>query len=151
MFGKSIVRVYGSENVRKVIQGENKIVQSSYPTSVRKLIGEQSISMSHGEIHKTKKRELMKYLSPEFFHHHTPILARTIADRVGEWCEKTEVDLYPECKKLFIELAARFLINIDMGEKDVAVLQEQLDIFSDNIFCLPVNLPGFGFYKVCLL
>lgn len=148
LFGKSIIRVYGSENTRKIILGENKIVQSSYPASVRRLLGDQSISMSHGDAHKTKKRELMKYLSPEFFRHHTPVLSRAVADRLEEWCEKPEIDLYNECQKLFVELAARFLINIDISEEDVGQLQRHLQTFTENIFCLPVNLPGFGFYKV---
>lgn len=62
LFGKKIIRIYGSDNVRKVIQGENKLVQSSYPTSVQTLFGDQTISMSHGEAHKEKKTRLMKYL-----------------------------------------------------------------------------------------
>ncbi|XP_045189024.2 cytochrome P450 26A1-like [Mercenaria mercenaria] len=147
LFGKSIIRVYGSDNIRKIIQGENKIVRSSYPTSVRKLIGTQSISMSHGDTHKSKKRELMKYLSPEFFHNHTPVLARAIADRIEQWCKKPEIDLYQECQKLFIELAAKFLVNIDINEADVAELQRHLQTFTDNVFCLPFNIPGFGFHK----
>ena len=140
--------MYGSENIRKVIQGESKIVMSSYPTSARMLIGTQSISMSHGDVHKSKKRELMKYLSPDFFHNHTPVLARTIADRIEKWSEKPEIDLYEECQKLFVELAAKFLINIDISEVDASELQRHLRTFTDNMFCLPFNIPGFGLNKV---
>ncbi|KAL4231897.1 hypothetical protein ACF0H5_009473 [Mactra antiquata] len=147
LFGKSIIRVYGSENIRTIIQGENKIVQSAYPASVRKLLGEQAISMSHGEIHKTKKRHLMKFLCPEFFANHTPVMAKLMSDRIGTWSTEPAIDLYKEVKNLFIELAARFLINIDLDDDDIAQLRDQLEIFTNNIFCLPVNIPGLGFNK----
>ena len=62
LFGRKIVRVYGADNIRKIVQGENKIVQSSYPVSTKKLLGAQSISMTLGDEHKDKKMQLMKYL-----------------------------------------------------------------------------------------
>ncbi|XP_060585713.1 cytochrome P450 26A1-like [Ruditapes philippinarum] len=147
LFGKSIIRLYGSDNIQKIIQGENKIVRSSYPTSVLKLVGSQSITMSHGEAHKSKKRELMKYLSPEFFHNHTPVLASAISGRIERWCDQPEIDLYEECQKLFVELAAKFLINIDIDEADVSELQRHLRTFTDNMFSLPLDIPGFGLNK----
>lgn len=93
----------------------------------------------------------MKYLCPEFFANHTPVMSQLIADRIESWVQKPAIDLYEETKKLFIELSARFLINIDISGDNITKIRDQLDIFSDNIFCLPVNLPGFGFYKVTFL
>ena len=150
MFGKPVIRVYGADNLRKIILGENKTVQSSYPSSVRKLIGDQSVSMCHGDLHKTKKRQLMKYLSPEFINNHIPVFADTISRRMKQWCLKPEIELFPECKKLFVELAAKYLVHIDISEEDVLEIIKQHEIFSENLFCLPFYCPGFGFYKVCI-
>ena len=148
MLGKPVIRVYGVDNLRKIILGENKIVQCCYPASVRKLIGEQSVSMCHGDIHKNKKRQLMKYLSPEFINNHIPVFADTISRRLKLWCSQPEIDLFPECKKLFVELAAKYLVKIDIGDEDVCEIIKQHGIFSQNLFCLPFYIPGFGFYKV---
>ena len=148
MLGKPVIRVYGTNILRKIITGENKIVQSSYPASVRKLIGEQSISMCHGEEHKWRKRQLMKYLSSEFIKNHIPVFADTIARRMKEWCMKPEIEVFSECKKLFIELAAKYLVKIDMSNEDISAIIKDHDIFSKNLFCLPFYCPGFGFYKV---
>ncbi|XP_052251806.1 cytochrome P450 26A1-like isoform X2 [Dreissena polymorpha] len=147
IFGRNVVRVFGMDNVRKVIYGENRIVRSSYPASVLALVGNQSVSMMHGEEHKEKKRQLMKFLNPDFFNSHTPALYRTISQRIQEWKESPAIDLHHECRRLFVNLAAKFLINIDISDAAVAELAEQLQIFMDNMFCLPWNIPGFGFYK----
>jgi len=64
------------------------------------------------------------------------------------WCDLPEIDLHHECYKLVFELSTRFLVNIDIGDEAIQELSEQLTIFSDNIFSLPYNIPGFGFYKV---
>ncbi|WAR22651.1 CP26A-like protein [Mya arenaria] len=150
LFGKRTVRVYGADNIRKLVSGEGQIVRSSYPTSVRKLLGDQALSMSHGDVHKEKKTQLMKYLSPEFFHNHCPILANTIAERVQKWQHQSPIDIHFETRKLFMELAARFLINIDITGEVIEQLMKELEIFTDNVFCLPFNIPGFGFHKVSL-
>ena len=148
MLGKPVIRVYGADNIRKIITGENKIVQSNYPASVRKLIGDESVSMCHGDAHKSKKRHLMKYLSPEFINNHIPIFAETISKRMKQWCKVTEIELFTECKKLFVELAAKYLVKIDISDEEVSEIMKQHEIFSKNLFCLPVYFPGFGFYKV---
>lgn len=47
-----------------------------------------------------------------------------------------------------MELAARFLINIEISSDEVQQVTDELEIVCNNIFCLPFNIPGFGFYKV---
>ena len=90
----------------------------------------------------------MKYLSPEFINNHIPVFADTISRRLKLWCSQPEIDLFPECKKLFVELAAKYLVKIDIGDEDVCEIIKQHGIFSQNLFCLPFYIPGFGFYKV---
>ncbi|KAL3864286.1 hypothetical protein ACJMK2_005982 [Sinanodonta woodiana] len=147
LFGKPLIRVYGAENVRKIIQGENKIVQSSYPWSIKAIMGPNALIQSQGHTHKTRKAILMKFLSKEFLEKHIPAFRQTIVRRIKLWCERSCVDLYKESRLLFVELSVRFLIDMDVTEEHILGIKNELDIIAENLFVLPIYFPGFGYYK----
>ncbi|KAK3095665.1 hypothetical protein FSP39_017375 [Pinctada imbricata] len=147
LLGKPTIRVSGKENVRRIILGENKIVQSSYPPSVQKLLGSKSITISCGEQHKNKKRQLMKFLSPDFLAQHVDAFSEISVEYLKKWSDCPSVEIYKECRLLFTDLAARYLVSMDIAAEDNLRMKELFQIFSDNLFTFPVNLPGFGFHK----
>ncbi|XP_033757391.1 cytochrome P450 26B1-like [Pecten maximus] len=103
--------------------------------------------MSQGVLHKSRKVQLMKYLSPEFLRKHRTGFVNLINDHMLRWCSEPSVDIYLEIRALFTEMAAKFLVDIDLPmdtNRRIKVLYQQ---FTDNIFSLPINLPGFGLYK----
>ncbi|XP_021357836.1 cytochrome P450 26B1-like [Mizuhopecten yessoensis] len=147
LFGNPVIRVTGNKNVREILQGENKTVKSSYPSSIRTLLGPNALSMSEGLLHKSRKVQLMQYLSPEFLRKHRSGFVDLIDDHMLRWSSEPSVDIYLEIRALFTEMAAKFLVDIDILLETNRRIKELYQQFTDNIFSLPVNLPGFGLYK----
>ncbi|KAJ8317605.1 hypothetical protein KUTeg_005509 [Tegillarca granosa] len=147
LFGKPTIRVSGRENIRKIIFGENRIVQSSYPASVKMLVGTNSLSMSTGTQHRDRKRQLMKFLSVEFLEMHVMCFSELVQETLRYWSSQSSVEIYAECRYLFMELAAKFLVSVDLSKNEKKVMKKHYQDFSDNLFTLPINLPGFGFNK----
>ncbi|KAK3590217.1 hypothetical protein CHS0354_041278 [Potamilus streckersoni] len=147
LFGKPLIRVYGAENVSRIILGENTIVQSSYPRSIKALMGPNGLIQSQGHTHKTRKAILMKFLSKEFLENHIPAFRQAIIRRIKLWCERSCVDIYKESRLLFVELSVRFLIDINVTEEHILGIKNELDIITENLFVLPIYFPGFGYYK----
>lgn len=138
----------GRENVRKIIYGENRIVRSSYPASVKKLVGANSLTMSSGTQHRDRKRQLMRFLSPEFLEMHVQSFSELVQETLENWSSQPAVEIYAECRFLFMELAAKFLVSVDITKNEKAAMKKHYQDFTDNLFTLPINLPGFGFNKV---
>ncbi|XP_060076949.1 cytochrome P450 26B1-like [Ylistrum balloti] len=147
LFGSPVIRVTGNKNVREILQGENKNVKSSYPTSIRTLLGPNALSMSEGVLHKSRKVQLMQYLSPEFLRQHRTRFVNLIDDHMLRWCSEPSVDIYLGIRALFTEMAAKFLVDIDIPMETNHRIKELYQQFTDNMFSIPINLPGFGLYK----
>ncbi|KAK3586890.1 hypothetical protein CHS0354_017687 [Potamilus streckersoni] len=147
LFGKPMIRIMGSENLRKVFLGENRIVKSSYPDSVSKLLGPNALTMSHGDDHKQRKQQLLQFFSREFLENHTCVFREVIVQRLEKWCSLPSINLHNECRLLLVELTARFLVNIDLPDATLAEIKKLLDTISNNLFVLPIYIPGTGYYK----
>ncbi|KAL3865087.1 hypothetical protein ACJMK2_006718 [Sinanodonta woodiana] len=147
LFGKPMIRIMGSENLRKVFLGENRIVKSCYPNSVSKLLGPNALTMSHGDNHKQRKQQLLKFFSREFLANHTCVFRDAIVQRLEKWCSLPSINLHNECRQLLVELTARFLVNIDLPDATLAEIKNLLDTISNNLFVLPIYIPGTGYHK----
>ncbi|CAL1543877.1 unnamed protein product, partial [Lymnaea stagnalis] len=70
ILGLPVVRVVGAANVKKILMNENDLVTAYWPTSVRMLLGHDSVSMSIGELHRTKRRALQRVFNQEAMAHY---------------------------------------------------------------------------------
>ncbi|CAC5366137.1 CYP26A [Mytilus coruscus] len=147
LFGKPTVRVTGKENVRKILYGENKIVRSSYPSSVRKLVGCNGLTFSSGLVHDNRKKHLMQFLRTDFVNQHVSGLSEFVRGRLQNWCNHSSINLYVETKTLITEIAAKFLISSDIDKSMTERLVPLYEDFTGNLFTIPINIPGFGFHK----
>ncbi|GCC37255.1 hypothetical protein chiPu_0015757 [Chiloscyllium punctatum] len=60
LLGRPLIRVTGSENVRKILMGEHTLVSSQWPRSTRMLLGPTSLVNSIGDIHRQKRKKFNK-------------------------------------------------------------------------------------------
>lgn len=149
LFGKPTIRITGKDNVRKILYGENKIVKSAYPASVRKLAGPNSLTMSSGQEHDRRRKYLMQFLRTDFVNQHVSGLSVFMMERLQQWSEQPSIDIFNETKTLITEISAKFLISPEIDSSLTKRLVPLYDDFTKNLFSLPINLPGFGFHKVC--
>lgn len=148
LFGNPTIRISGKKNLEKLFAAENKLLQSAYPTSVRTIIGKNTLATSTGKVHADMKVQILRCFSPEFFELKFSDISHFLTDRIDDWCRSSQVTIFSELHSMFLELASVSLVSMDMPKSERARIQTLYHEITDNLFTLPINLPGFGFHKV---
>lgn len=148
MFGQPTIRVVGAENVKHVLRGENTLVATQWPESTRSLLGEGSLAHAIGENHVAKKRTVMKLFSFEALSSYVPVIQEVTQKYVRKWIAQGRILGCQEFKTLNFDLTCRLLLGLEMDEKECERLRKIFDIFTTNIFSLPVDVYGSGYRKV---
>lgn len=148
LFGNPTIRISGKKNLEKLFAAENKLLQSAYPTSVKTIIGKNTLATSAGKVHADMKVQILRCFSPEFFEQKFPEISHFLTDRIYDWCRSSQVTIFSELHSMFLELASVSLVSMDMPKSEKTRIQTLYHEITDNLFTLPINLPGFGFHKV---
>ena len=148
LLGKPTIRVIGAENVKKIVLGENDIVTQMWPSSTRLLLGGGSISMSSGDIHRVRRKQMLTVFSLDILYDFVPVLQEKICDVLEAWCQKRDILGYPECKRMALVAAARLMLGLEVDSKKGEELSWVFQDFLNNIMSIPFDMPGFGFHKV---
>lgn len=123
-------------------------MQSAYPTSVKTIIGKNTLATSAGKVHADMKVQILRCFSPEFFEQKFPEISHFLTDRIYDWCRSSQITIFSELHSMFLELASVSLVSMDMPKSEKTRIQTLYHEITDNLFTLPINLPGFGFHKV---
>ncbi|GFS16690.1 cytochrome P450 26B1 [Elysia marginata] len=148
LLGSPMIRVCGPDNVRKVLLSENKLVTVYWPTSVRALLGDGTVSSAIGNLHRTRRRALQKAFGYEALCEYLPVMQKVVKDHIRRWCQEDVVYGYQECKNMTFAVSAETLVGFNMESEKHQSLVKVFDLFVENLFCLPFRLPGLGFSKV---
>lgn len=69
-------------------------------------------------------------------------------ETIESWCKRGHIHGYPECRTLTFNIAAQVLLGFRFHPQEVLELMTSFEMLNDNIFSLPINVPGFGLNKV---
>ncbi|XP_050396659.1 cytochrome P450 26B1-like [Patella vulgata] len=147
LLGNPTIRVSGAKNVRKILLGENSLVTTYWPTSVRMLMGDGAISHAIGATHRMRRKALLKAFSHDALTSYVPIIQEVVQQFIQKWCREGYVFGYPECKRMAFKVACRVLVGFNMPAPEHQKLLTVFHVFLDNLFSLPFNLPGSGLSK----
>ena len=149
VLGRPTIRVSGAHNLRKILMSENSYVSSQWPPSIRKVLGPYALSMMDDiHEHKERKRLLINLFLPDALNDHIPIIRKTIKHFIDEWCQKGKILGYPQCRNLAFIMAAKCLAGFECDDEMGNELSTIYQSMIHNMFSLPIELPGFGLYKV---
>ncbi|XP_077992539.1 cytochrome P450 26A1-like [Glandiceps talaboti] len=147
VLGRRAVRVVGTELVRQVLQGEGDTVTIFYPQSVRTLLGSHSVATSFGKEHEGLRKHLSKAFHINYLSRYIPYIQKYTDEAISEWCEQTHVVAQDECRTLLFRIAGKLLCNFDYSEHETRYLSGVFKDMVDNMFSLPIDLPGTAFNK----
>ncbi|CAA0818036.1 cytochrome P450- family 716- subfamily A-polypeptide 1 [Striga hermonthica] len=146
ILGEHMVVLCGPDGNKFLFGNENKLVAIWWPASVRKLLG-TCLTTTVGAQGMRMRKTVSHFVSPVVF---SKLYVETI-DLVScqhfdtYWQGKEEVKVHPAVKKYAFEVACRAFMSID----DAAQIKKLGDLFHvllDGLICIPLNLPGTGFY-----
>eukprot|EP01018_Ginkgo_biloba_P005456 Gb_41089 [translate_table: standard] len=109
LIGHPTVVATGPSGNRLILSNENKLVVGSWPTSLVKLIGRQSILSKSGDDYKRIPASLMAFLAPEALQNHVGKMSGVIQHHLDvKWKAQAEVKILP----LLIEIVSLGAISI---------------------------------------
>ncbi|CAM6042650.1 unnamed protein product [Sphagnum compactum] len=135
------------EGNKFLFSSEYKLVQSSWPQSVTRLVGRGSILSKTGKEHKQARHVLMAFFGPNGLQSFVPRMHKTtIAHFAQFWEGKDEIMAANLIKHLIFSLATELFMSIKEGPKFYS-LQHHMKTYLVGIMQLPLNFPGTLYRK----
>lgn len=146
--GRPTIRVSGANHLRVVLTGENSLVSTQWPSSVRKVFGQGSLAMAEGATHISRKKIIIKAFTHEALENYIPSILDITRIYLRKWTSEKEILGYNECKELAFALAAKILMGSDFDQEYVTEISSTFEKMIYNMFSLPLLIPGLGLWKV---
>ncbi|GLJ35198.1 hypothetical protein SUGI_0708430 [Cryptomeria japonica] len=147
LMGHTIVVLYGPAGNRLVLSSEDKLVEFSWPKSIMKLVGQESMAIKRGEEHLRLRAPLARFMGPQALHNYLPKMSSQIQGHITEkWKEKSQVNMVPLARELLFSVAASFFFDIN-DHFDKMRLQKLMETVIAGCLSLPIDFPGTLFHK----
>ncbi|XP_056623999.1 cytochrome P450 26B1 [Triplophysa dalaica] len=148
LLGKPVIRVTGSENIRKILLGEHTLVCTQWPQSTRIILGPHTLVNSVGDLHKRKRKILAKVFSRGALETYLTRVQDVVKSEIAKWCaENDSVDVYAASKLLTFRIAVRVLLGLRLDEQRILSLSKTFEQLMNNLFSLPIDNPVSGLRK----
>ncbi|XP_071949266.1 cytochrome P450 26B1-like [Antedon mediterranea] len=147
ILGKPIIRIYGAENLQKIFQAENEYLFPSLPKSASVILGTHVLSQAVGERHTSMRRKVLRAFRHSVLSMYVPMIHSEIARTLSGWSKRPTVVMYHELGDLVFRVASRTLCGFNYSPEETRSLTRTFETMVDNMFSLPINLPGSGLTK----
>ncbi|XP_067941875.1 cytochrome P450 26B1-like [Watersipora subatra] len=147
VLGKPTIRVWGNENINKVLKNEESLVTMSWPTSVKDIMGHGGLITSTRKLHNTRRAIVMKAFTCSAINGYADGMERIISKHIKSWCDQGQVMALAESRKLAFETTANMLLGCSYSPAQMRSMMANMEVMVDNFFTLPIDLPGFGYHK----
>ncbi|OIP70751.1 MAG: cytochrome P450 [Oscillatoriales cyanobacterium CG2_30_40_61] len=147
LFGRPTVIMMGSEANRFLFANENKYFIVAWPPSTRILLGQGSLSMQLGDIHKSRRKILSQAFQPRALAGYATTMEDFTHRYLHKWEQKSTLIWYPELRKYTFDIACKLLIGKQQATD--TNLEELFENWCDGLFTIPLRLPGTKFNRAC--
>lgn len=147
IFGRPTVIMMGAEANRFLFANENKYFIVAWPPSTRILLGQGSLSMQLGDIHKSRRKILSQAFQPRALAGYAATMEDFTHRYLHKWEQKSTLIWYPELRKYTFDIACKLLIGKQQATD--TNLEELFENWCDGLFTIPLRLPGTKFNRAC--
>nr|KAG5690047.1 hypothetical protein BaRGS_009854 [Batillaria attramentaria] len=122
------------------------------------MVGADSLLGSTGDKHRLTKKLIISVFTPAVLASFVPRIQAVIRSHVERWCqmcsEEGFMHGFPACQRLSADIAMEVILGFGSGTRSRSdghpnseELLTALITFVDNLFSVPVRIPGGGFWK----
>lgn len=129
-----------------IFQQENKLFQSWYPDTFRKILGRENLGELHGSIHKYVKNMVLNLVGPEILKNMLPEIEQVAQRTLQQWSCEDSVELKEASASMIFGLTAKKLISYDSNESKEDI-RGNFDAFIRGLISFPLNVPGTAYHK----
>ncbi|KAK7110748.1 hypothetical protein V1264_014572 [Littorina saxatilis] len=151
LLGTPMVRVVGGVHVKPVLLGEHVSVRSSWPASVRRLMGPRALLCQHGDGHRVTRRVVSSLFTPTVLATFVPKIQMVMDRHVDGWCRRSEEEGeilgYPACQEMSLTLTQEVTLGVSTDSTEMEPMRRAMKVFLANTFSMPIAVPGSGLWK----
>ncbi|MGR3278628.1 cytochrome P450 [Acaryochloris marina NIES-2412] len=139
LFGSPVIFVIGGEEVNFVLSNENKYFEAYPIGNTRSLLGEYSLSIQTGEVHKSHRRIIKNAFSPRKISSYQSTIQSITQEYLNKWSRLGEFKWCSELHNYTFDIACKYLISIDNGsQKEIGKLFRS---WNKGLFSIAPSLP----------
>ncbi|KAH9298998.1 hypothetical protein KI387_030680 [Taxus chinensis] len=147
LLGHPTVVLYGPSANRLVLSNEENLVQLAWPSSMMKLVGQDSLLTKTGEDHRTMRSVISHFLGPQALQNYMPTMNLEIQHHINQkWKGNDEVKVLPLIRGFVFSIAASLFFPIS-DEHQQERLHHLLQTVLRGSFSIPLDFPGTLFRK----
>ncbi|KAK3764170.1 hypothetical protein RRG08_044099 [Elysia crispata] len=151
LLGSPMVRVDSDQKISQLASKEPHGLASSLPQSTRFIFGENGVSVVSGKDHASMKKNLRQAFAPVRLRDYLPIVQDCIRRHVTSWAQGADENKmlgFKACQRLVCDLILETVVGCTRDQDPDGKVREAFVICNDNMFCVPLAIPGTTFYKV---
>ncbi|KAL2240582.1 cytochrome P450 724B1 [Sesamum indicum] len=131
-----------------VLQNEERLFQSSYPKPVHDILGNLSMMLVSGELHKKLRSVALSFINasksrPDFLR----VVEKLSISFIDSWKTKNQVHFFKEAKQLTFYLMLKNLLSIEPEDPIAAKVLQDFLTFMKGFVSLPLHIPGTAYSK----
>ncbi|PON46460.1 Cytochrome P450, E-class, group I [Trema orientale] len=131
-----------------ILQNEEKLFQAYYPKAMHGILGNYSLLVVSGDLHKKLRNTIVSFISlsksqPKFLW----CVEKLLISMIKSWNDRTEVAFFKEAKTLTLSFMVKSLLNIEPGEPLASKILEDFETYMKGFVSLPILIPGTSYYK----
>ncbi|KAH8935233.1 hypothetical protein BDL97_17G018500 [Sphagnum fallax] len=144
------VSVGAPDGNKFLFANENKLVQNSFPSPIKKLFGPNSLLNKTGEEHRHARRLFTSFFGRDGLQHFVPRMDKMVRSHfVQFWEGKDEIMAFTTVKQFTFALAADLFVSLIDGPQLQSLLHD-IETLGKGIAHPPINFPGTVYYNAKL-
>ncbi|XP_077223647.1 cholesterol 22-monohydroxylase CYP90B52-like [Tasmannia lanceolata] len=148
LFGEPTIVSADPELNRFILQNEGGLFECSYPRNVRRILGEWSMLVVVGDLHREMRMIALNFMSHARIRRH---LLREVERHtllvLSSWEDNSTFSAQEEAKKFTFNLMAKYIMNMDPSKAETKQLKREYITFMKGMISAPLNFPGTAYRK----
>ncbi|XP_027343428.1 3-epi-6-deoxocathasterone 23-monooxygenase CYP90D1-like [Abrus precatorius] len=147
IFGSPTIVSTDADVNKFIMQSDAKVFVPSYPKSLIELMGESSILVINGSLHRRIHGLLGAFFkSQQLKAQVTRDMHKYVQESMANWREDHPIYIQDETKNIAFQVLVKALISLDPGE-EMELLKKHFQEFISGLMSLPIHLPGTKLYQ----
>ncbi|KAG0607674.1 hypothetical protein M758_8G047100 [Ceratodon purpureus] len=149
LFLDPVVSVGGADGNKFLFSNENKLVQNSWPPSMIKILGKDTIINQVGERHRKLRRIFTSnFFNPEGIALYVSRMDAITRDHIAKhWEGKDSILGVPTVREFTYSVAADIFMSLRETDPRYRALSQTMEDVIQGVLQVPINLPGTVYHK----
>ncbi len=146
ILGRDTIVISGPDSCVPFLDGDKLQRSASMPPHVQALFAGRSLPLLDGDLHRERKRGVLRALDAAALATYLPTMERKVAAALARWSDSPQLRLVDACKRLALETICENILSLDAGPVTER-LKKDYDTISKGLLAIPVAFPGGALWR----